>query len=162
MLYSFADYALDEGARLLRRAGRDVPLQPKVLDLLLLLIRHRSHVVSQRVLLRELWPDTVVTEASLKRLVKELRRALGDDGRRQGVIRTRRAHGYAFVAEVRVGNGDGSAEQERVIELARSSLEAAVELGGRDLLERVREFALLCEHAVRSARRAVAPARDGA
>ncbi len=52
-----------EERRELRRAGHLVPLQPKVLDLLAFLIRHRARVVPQAELLRALWPDSVVTPA---------------------------------------------------------------------------------------------------
>ena len=85
VIYAFGECELDEARRALARRGREVRLQPKVLDLLLFLLRHRERVVPKEVLFRELWPDVIVTEASLTRLVKEARRAVGDDGRRQRV-----------------------------------------------------------------------------
>lgn len=96
----FGDFAIDESRRELRRADALCPVQPKVLDLLLFLIRHRERVVSQAELLRALWPDAVVTAASLARALKEARRALGDDGASQRYIRTHRGGGYRFVAPV--------------------------------------------------------------
>jgi DNA-binding winged helix-turn-helix (wHTH) protein len=94
----FGDFELDETRRELRRSGASVPVQPKVLELLAFLIRHRERVVPQAELLRALWPDAVVTSASLARALKEARRALGDDGATQRVIRTHRGGGYRFVA----------------------------------------------------------------
>ncbi|RIL05517.1 MAG: hypothetical protein DCC71_10165, partial [Proteobacteria bacterium] len=96
----FGDFELDESRRELRRAGALVPIQPKVLDLLAFLIRHRDRVVSQAELLRALWPDAVVTPASLARALKETRRTLGDDGAAQRWIRTHRGGGYRFVGSV--------------------------------------------------------------
>ncbi|MGH0032677.1 MAG: winged helix-turn-helix domain-containing protein [Myxococcota bacterium] len=159
MRYHFRDCELDEALRVLTRHGEEVPVQPKVLDLLLFLLRHRSRMVPKELLFRELWPDAIVTEASLTRLVKEARRAVGDDGRRQRVIRTAHRRGYRFVAEVEVRNGDDASEEERAIELARRSLEASVEFGALEVRERVREFAETCLVAIHRARR---PADDGA
>lgn len=153
MVYRFRDCEIDEARRVLRRGGRERPLQPKVMDLLLFLLRHRARMVPKELLFRELWPDAIVTEASLTRLVKEARRAVGDDGRRQRVIRTAHRRGYRFVCEVEVRNGDDASEEERVIELARRSLEASVEFGALDLRERVREFAEACLLAIQTARR---------
>ena len=154
MLYRFGRCELDEPRRQLSRDGREQAVQPKVLDLLLFLVRHRARVVPKEVLFRELWPDAIVTEASLTRLVKEARRAIGDDGRRQGMIRTANRRGYRFVAEVEARNGETHTEEEQAIELARRSLEASVEFGALELRERVREFADTCLVAIQTARRA--------
>ena len=156
MLYTFGAYEVDEAARVLRRGGREIPLQPKVLDLLLLVLLHRGRVAPKDLLLRELWPDTVVTEASLTRLVKEARRAVADDGRRQRVIKTVRGRGYRLAAAVRVSNGGeiGDGEEERAVELARRSLEAVIERSGMRLRERVRVFVEACQLAIQTARRA--------
>lgn len=96
----FEDFELCEETRELRRGGAPLALQPKVLDLLLFLIHHRHRVVADAELLAVLWRDAVVTSASLSRALKELRRALGDDGRRQRLVRTHRGRGYRFVAAV--------------------------------------------------------------
>jgi DNA-binding winged helix-turn-helix (wHTH) protein len=153
-MYRFGECELDEARRTLARRGGEVRLQPKVLDLLLFLLRHRERVVPKEVLFRELWPDVVVTEASLTRLVKEARRAVGDDGRRQRVLRTSHGRGYRFAAAVAAHNGEGRSEEESRIDLARRSLEAAIEYGGLDLRERVREFVGACLGAIEIARSA--------
>lgn len=153
MQYRFGRCELDEARRLLVRDGRERKVQPKVLDLLLFLVRHRARVVPKEVLFRELWPDAIVTEASLTRLVKEARRVIGDDGRRQSLIRTANRRGYRFVADVQASNGESQTEEERAIELARRSLEASVEFGALELKERVREFADTCLVAIQTARR---------
>ena len=153
MTYHFGDYVLDERSGVLRRRGQDVRVQPKVMSLLALLLHQRGRVVPRDVLIRSLWPDAIVTEASLSRLVKEARRTVGDDGRDQRVIQTLHTRGYRFVADVHVENGDGPSPEETAIELARASLEAALERGGRDLRARVQDFADACLLAIRDARR---------
>ena len=154
MAYSFAEYQLDFLRRRLLRGGLPVPLQPKVFELLHFLVRHPARVVSKAVLLRALWPGTHVTTASLTRLVKEARRAVGDDGRRQRVIQTARGFGYVFVAELRMWTDENAGHGEQAIERAWTALEAALELGGLDLRARVSDFAETCLLAVRDARRA--------
>lgn len=152
MRYCFGDHELDAELRIVRRAGEEVRVQPKVFDLVHFLLIHRTRVVPKPALFRELWPDAFVTTASLTRLVKEARRALGDDGRDQRMIQTVHGFGYRFVAPVRAIGGSES-EDEQVIELARRSLEASLELGSRDLRARVRDFAETCLRAVQSAQR---------
>jgi DNA-binding winged helix-turn-helix (wHTH) protein len=71
------DCELDEEARELRRAGQRAQLQPKELELLLYLVRHRDRVVSKEELLGALWPDTVVTDNSLTRAMSRVRAAVG-------------------------------------------------------------------------------------
>ncbi len=150
MSYRFGRHRLDPDQRLLLRDGRPVRLQPKVFELLHFLVLHRARVVSKDVLRCELWPDTAVTTSSLTRLVKEARRAVGDDGRDQRVIRTVHGFGYRFVAEVSA-RGAEPGERERAIELARRSLEASLDSGARDLRARVRDFAEICLRAARDA-----------
>lgn len=160
MIYEFGDCVLDETRRVLARRGVERPVQPKVLDLLIFLARHRARLVPKDLLFRELWPDAIVTESSLTRLVKEARRAVGDDGRRQKVIRTSNRRGYRFVADVLVRNGDAENEQEEAIELARLSLESALEFSSLDLRERVRELITTCRAAIQAARRDPAEQAD--
>jgi DNA-binding winged helix-turn-helix (wHTH) protein/tetratricopeptide (TPR) repeat protein len=96
----FGDCELDLARFELRRGGRRVRVQPKVLDLLVYLIRHRERVVPRDELLAAVWPGVVVSETALSQTVKEARRAVRDDGVRQGVIQTVRGRGYRFVAPV--------------------------------------------------------------
>jgi DNA-binding winged helix-turn-helix (wHTH) protein len=95
--YVFADFELEEQRFELRKHGRRVAIQPKELRLLLYLVRHRGRVVPKAELLEALWPMETVCGDSLKRAVRGLRRALGDDGAKQSRIRTVRGYGYEFV-----------------------------------------------------------------
>jgi DNA-binding winged helix-turn-helix (wHTH) protein len=146
--YRFGDVELDVQRRVLLVRGCADHIQPKVFALLHFLVLHRERVVEKRVLLRELWPDAFVGEGSLTRLVKEARRAVGDDGRTQAVIETVHGIGYRFVARL---HERPRSETERAIDLARRSLEAAIDLGSRDLRDRVREYAEACRVALQTA-----------
>lgn len=94
----FAGFELDLDARELRRGDEIVALQPQVLALLAYLVEHRARAIAKQELLEQLWPDAVVTEASLQRAMSLLRSALGDAGK--DAIRTVAKHGYRFDAEV--------------------------------------------------------------
>jgi pimeloyl-ACP methyl ester carboxylesterase/DNA-binding winged helix-turn-helix (wHTH) protein len=96
--HRFLDCEIDLAARELTRAGARERLEPKVFDLLALLLEHRDRVVSKDEIQDALWPGVVVTEASLDRTVMKARRAVDDDARRQAVIRTVPRRGYRFVA----------------------------------------------------------------
>jgi DNA-binding winged helix-turn-helix (wHTH) protein len=100
----FGDCAFDAGARELLRAGRRVELSPKALELLLALLEARPRALTRADLHDRLWPGTFVSEASLRQVVMELRRALGDDPVEPALVRTVRRFGYAFSGAVREGD----------------------------------------------------------
>ncbi len=102
MIYAFADCELDDQRFELRRLGEVAPIEPQVFDVLLLLVRNRDRVVPKEELLDEVWGDRFVSESALTSRIKALRRAVGDDGRAQSVVRTAHGRGYQFVAPVQV------------------------------------------------------------
>jgi DNA-binding winged helix-turn-helix (wHTH) protein len=99
----FDSFELDASRRLLLRDGRVVHLQPKAFDLLKLLVEAAPRVVAKSELHERLWPNGVVSDSTLVYLVKEIRRALGDRGRTEPLIRTAHRVGYAFDAPVTRG-----------------------------------------------------------
>ena len=100
MRLKFGDCVLDLRARQLERQGRNLPLEPKVYELLEALIKRRPAVVTNNELDELLWPQVYVARTSLTRLVSELRAALGDTPQASHIIRTVYKTGYAFCADV--------------------------------------------------------------
>ncbi len=98
--FRFARYEIDAGRRELLRDGATVVVQPKVLDVLIHLIRHRERVVSKHELLDELWGDAAVSEGVLSTAIHAARSAIEDTASRAWAIKTVARHGYRFVAEV--------------------------------------------------------------
>jgi DNA-binding winged helix-turn-helix (wHTH) protein/tetratricopeptide (TPR) repeat protein len=84
----------------LRRDGQVVPVEPQVFDVLAYLLVHRDRVVPKAELLDEVWGDRFVSESALTSRIKSARRAVGDTGRDQRIIRTIHGRGYRFVADV--------------------------------------------------------------
>jgi DNA-binding winged helix-turn-helix (wHTH) protein/pimeloyl-ACP methyl ester carboxylesterase len=101
LLYRFEAYALDSDRRELRRGGNLVPVAPQVFDLILYLVCNRTRVVSKDDLLGAVWNGRIVSESALTTRVNAARRALGDTGEEQRLIRTVPRKGFRFVGAVR-------------------------------------------------------------
>ncbi len=99
-IYEFEDCAVDPSRFELRRGGVVEHVEPQVFDVLVHLIRHRDRVVTKAELLDTVWGDRFVSESALASRLKSARRAVGDDGAGQRVIRTVFGRGYQFVAPV--------------------------------------------------------------
>jgi DNA-binding winged helix-turn-helix (wHTH) protein len=101
--YTFEDLVVDADRRELRCRGDVVHTQPQVFDVLCMLLEHHERVVTKEELLDEVWGDRFVTESALASRVKSIRRLLGDDGRRQRLIRTVHGSGSMWVGPSRSG-----------------------------------------------------------
>jgi DNA-binding winged helix-turn-helix (wHTH) protein len=107
MIYAFADCEIDTDRFEMRRAGTPRPVEPQVLDILVHLVRHRDRIVTRDELLARVWGHAYVSDATVNSRLKAARRAIGDDGASQSMIRTIRGRGYRFVADV-VHGRDGA------------------------------------------------------
>jgi DNA-binding winged helix-turn-helix (wHTH) protein len=96
----FGSFEFDSLRHRLLRAGDEVHLTPKAFDLLALLVAAAPRVVPKSELHERLWPNGLVSDATLAGLVKELRRALANHEPRSSFIRTVHRVGYAFDAPV--------------------------------------------------------------
>jgi DNA-binding winged helix-turn-helix (wHTH) protein len=96
----FGETEVDVRALEIRRGGSVRPVEPQVFAVLVHLIRHRDEVVSKERLLDAVWGSRFVSESALTSRIKAARRAVGDNGRDQRIIRTYHGRGYRFVAEV--------------------------------------------------------------
>ncbi len=111
-LYVFGPYCLDGRARILLRGGAIVPLTPKVLDTLLVLVKNHGVVVSKEELLSLVWPDSFVEESNLAQNISVLRKALGSPDL-VTYIETISKRGYRFVAEVKITLGPAESVENR-------------------------------------------------
>lgn len=108
MLFRFSDCRLDAHRLELTRAGEPVALEPQVRQVLLYLVEHRARTVTRDELMDAVWGERVVSEATLNSRIHAARAAIGDDGKRQALIRTQPRTGYRFVGDVveeRPGSG---------------------------------------------------------
>jgi len=100
MIYLFDQFSIDTGQYQLSRDGKPVPVEPLVFDLMIYLIENCERVVGRDELLENLWQGKVVTDSALAARLKDVRKALGDSGDRQKIIKTVHGRGYQFIANV--------------------------------------------------------------
>jgi DNA-binding winged helix-turn-helix (wHTH) protein len=102
VIYRFDEFEVDDREFRLSADGATVQVEPKVLRLLLYLIQNRNRLVRKQELLDSVWPDAMVTENALTRVVGLLRKALNDDSHVPRFIATVPTAGYRFIARVTV------------------------------------------------------------
>jgi TolB-like protein/Flp pilus assembly protein TadD len=99
--FVFGDYVLDPGRRELTRKSKAVAIGPQVFDLLLYLLQNRQRVVSKDDLREAVWAGRIVSESTLTSHINAVRKAVGDSGDEQRLIRTVARKGFRFVGDVR-------------------------------------------------------------
>jgi TolB-like protein/DNA-binding winged helix-turn-helix (wHTH) protein/cytochrome c-type biogenesis protein CcmH/NrfG len=108
MNYRFLAYELSETDFCLSREGQRIPLEPKALRVLMLLVSRAGRLVDKQELLESVWPDTFVEENTLTRTIANLRRQLGDSSRDSKLIETVPTRGYRFIAAVEIMPAPGT------------------------------------------------------
>ncbi len=98
--YQFGRFRLDTAERVLYRDSEPVPLTPKALEILLLLVTKHGHLIEKEELLKTLWPDTFVEEGNLTQQIFHVRKALSDGLDGKHYIDTVPRRGYRFIAPV--------------------------------------------------------------
>src|SRR5215469_8692921 len=100
MQFSFSGYLLDTDRRELSRGSNPIAIEPQVFDLLAYLLQHRHRVVTKDDLLEAVWGGRIVSGSALTTRINAARRAVGDSGDAQRLIRTLPRKGVRFIAEV--------------------------------------------------------------
>lgn len=101
MKYQFDEFEIDLSQQELRRRGEFVHIEPQVFDLIVHLVRNHDRIVSKDELIETIWHGRIISEAALSSRINAARRALGDNGNDQSLIRTQHKRGFRFVGEVR-------------------------------------------------------------
>ena len=99
--YVFGPFRLDAETRVLLRAGEVVPLPPKAVETLLVLLRSAGQPVQKDALIRAIWPDAFVEENNLAHYISVLRKTLSNGEGDRVFIETIPKRGYRFVGEVK-------------------------------------------------------------
>ena len=106
MQFHFADYMLDTSRRELRRNSELIAVEPQVYDLLLYLVENRDRVVTKDDLIASVWDGRVTSDATLTSRIYAVRKAVGDSGQHQKLIRTIPRKGLRFVGDVHTPSTD--------------------------------------------------------
>ena len=125
--YEFGPFRLESDPRQLLRDGRPVPLTPKALETLLVLVRNHGRLVPRRELIEAVWPGVHVEEIGLARNISALRKTLGGGDHDARFIETLPRQGYRFVGGVTAALPAVPADAERTpaLRCCRSSASAA-------------------------------------
>jgi len=112
-IYRFGEFEFDMGAADLRRAGRQVRLQPQPMKLLALVLRNSGALVTRDEIRAELWPDGTYVDfdQAVNFAIKQVRDALGDSAERPLYLQTVPRRGYRFIAPV-AGPQDGDDDDD--------------------------------------------------
>ncbi|MBS0640612.1 MAG: winged helix-turn-helix domain-containing protein [Proteobacteria bacterium] len=113
MIVAFAACEIDLNRQELRRNGQTVHIEPQVFDLLHHLVVNRDRVVGKDELFDTIWNGRIVSEAALSSRINAARKAIGDDGDRQALIKTIHRRGFRFVGTV----------EDRVVESVTASMQ---------------------------------------
>jgi TolB-like protein len=103
--FLFSDHLLDTDTRELRRGGTPIAVQPQVFDLLIYLLENRDRVVGKDDLLAAVWDGRTVADSTLSVHINAARKAVGDNGEEQRLIRTIARKGIRFVGDVQCRPG---------------------------------------------------------
>jgi len=113
--FLFGDYVLDTDRRELRRGAELISLGPQVFDLLVYLVKNRERVVSKDDLLEAVWSGRIVSESTLTSHINAARKAVGDSGEAQNLIRTVARKGFRFVGEVSEDKASGAGDSPKSV-----------------------------------------------
>jgi TolB-like protein/Tfp pilus assembly protein PilF len=103
--FLFADHVLDTDRRELHRGSEAISVEPQVLDLLICLVQNRNRVVTKDDLIASVWRGRIVSDATLTSRIYAARKAVGDSGQGQKLIRTISRKGLRFVGDVQAQSG---------------------------------------------------------
>ena len=102
MQFIFSNHVLDTSRQELSCGGENVSIEPQVFNLLQYLVENRDRVVSKDDLFDKIWEGRIVSESTLTSRINAVRKAVGDSGRDQRLVRTIARKGFRFVGDVRV------------------------------------------------------------
>jgi Tol biopolymer transport system component/DNA-binding winged helix-turn-helix (wHTH) protein len=106
--FYLGDWLVEPELNRIQRNGEKVHLEPKAMEVLLCLSRMNGSVISKEQLIRQVWPDTFVTDDVLKGSIWQLRKAFQDDSKHPSVIETIPKGGYRLLLPVRAVSPEDS------------------------------------------------------
>lgn len=121
MIYQFNKITLDTAQYRLCLADKPISVEPQVFDLLAYLIAHRDRVVTRDELLENLWKGKVVTDSALGARLKAARKAVGDSGNKQEIIKTIHGRGYQFVSQVTEKDAEAKKTEQTNLDINKTN-----------------------------------------
>ncbi|MBN1566373.1 MAG: winged helix-turn-helix domain-containing protein [Acidobacteria bacterium] len=94
------DWLVEPDLNRISKAGVQIPVEPKVIEVLLYLADHAGEVLSKKEIIQTVWAGTFVSKEVLSYSISELRKAFGDDAKNPRIIQTIHRRGYRLIAPV--------------------------------------------------------------
>ena len=132
MKFLFDNHALDTDRRELHRGSERIAVEPQVFDLLVYLVQNCDRVVSKDDLIASVWHGRIVSDSTLTSRINAARKAVGDSGEDQKLIRTVVRKGLRFVGTVHAkSNGAEPAHAAGPLDDVREQSRAGLPLPDR-------------------------------
>ena len=132
MKFLFDNHALDTDRRELHRGSERIAVEPQVFDLLVYLVQNCDRVVSKDDLIASVWHGRIVSDSTLTSRINAARKAVGDSGEDQKLIRTVVRKGLRFVGAVHArSNGAEPAHAAGPLDDVREQSRAGLPLPDR-------------------------------
>ena len=132
MKFLFDNHALDTDRRELHRGSERIAVEPQVFDLLVYLVQNCDRVVSKDDLIASVWHGRIVSDSTLTSRINAVRKAVGDSGEDQKLIRTVARKGLRFVGTVHAkSNGAEPAHAAGPLDEVREPSRAGLPLPDR-------------------------------
>jgi DNA-binding winged helix-turn-helix (wHTH) protein/fermentation-respiration switch protein FrsA (DUF1100 family) len=112
MRYSFARFILDTESHKLQLNGADIAVEPQVFDLLHLLVANAGKLVTKDQMMEDVWQGRIVSEATVSARINAARKAVGDNGKDQAIIRTVARRGLEMAVPVEIA-GEATKVKQR-------------------------------------------------
>jgi len=98
--YYLGDQRIEPARCVILTAAGEIRVEPRVMDVLVLMVTHAGEVVTREEFIKSVWNGTFVTDEVLSRCIYRLRQTLGDDSRNPRYIETVSKRGYRLIAPV--------------------------------------------------------------
>jgi len=115
--YQFENCVLDVDRHELTRDGETIAVEPQVFKVIHLLAREQGNLVSSDQIVSEVWKGRIVSDSAISSRINAARKAVGDDGKAQRIIKTVARLGFQMVVPVKVeaaGGGENAGQEEPV------------------------------------------------
>jgi DNA-binding winged helix-turn-helix (wHTH) protein/Tol biopolymer transport system component len=114
-MMQFGDFTLDNKQARLLCQGKEIAIEPKLFELLLLFVNQPNTIISRQDILDNLWAGSLVTDNAINKLVANLRKVLADEPKNPAYIQTVPKRGYRLICEVTLLESLNSAEKGQAI-----------------------------------------------
>jgi transcriptional activator of cad operon len=100
MSFKLAGFIIDVSRGEIKNDDITHQIEPKVMAVLLLLVKGNGSVISQEFIFKQVWPGSIFSSSSIQRCIAILRKTFNDDAKRQHIIVTHPKRGYSLLAKL--------------------------------------------------------------